>query len=70
MIDTFPCPKCNRLLRRSGEVKVEDITFPIFQCEECTSPWTVEGEVFDTAYTFAVDAQGQPFDPAADDGKL
>jgi hypothetical protein len=70
MIDSFPCPKCGRRLRRSGEVTVEGAAFPVFQCDECIMPWTVEGEVFDTAYTFAVDAEGQPFDPATDSGEL
>jgi hypothetical protein len=55
------------MLRRSGEVEVEGAAFPVFQCDECMTPWKVEGEVFDTAFTFAVDAQGKPFDPAADD---
>jgi hypothetical protein len=70
MIDTFPCPKCGRTLTRSGEVEVEGADFPVFQCDECVTPWTVEGEVFDTAFTFAVDADGNPFDPAADEGEL
>jgi hypothetical protein len=69
MIDTFPCPKCGRRLQRSGEVEVEGAALPVFQCDECTNPWEVEGEVFDTAFTFAVDAQGKPFDPAAEDGE-
>ena len=58
------------MLRRSGEVEVEGTTFPVFQCDECITPWNVEGEVFDVAYTFAVDAEGKPFDPAAEDGSL
>ncbi len=70
MIDTFPCPKCGRRLQRSGEVEVEGATFPVFQCDECIVPWEVEGEVFDTAFTFAVDAEGKPFDPAAENGGL
>jgi hypothetical protein len=68
MIDTFPCPKCSRLLRRSGEVEVEGTTFPVFQCDECITPWNVEGEAFDVAFT--VDAEDKPFDPAAADGSL
>jgi hypothetical protein len=28
------------------------------------------GEPFETAFTFAVDAEGQPFDPATDSGEL
>src|SRR5437764_11923739 len=59
MIDTFPCPRCSRLLRRSGEVDIEGATFPVFQCDECVVPWAVEGQVFDGALTFAVDAEGK-----------
>ena len=70
MIDTFPCPKCNRNLTRSGEVEVEGATFPVFQCDECIVEADMFGEPFETALTFAVDAQGQPFDPASDDGTL
>ena len=70
MIQSFPCPKCGRTLRRSGEVTIEGADFPVFQCDECMAPWEVEGQVFDTAFTFAVDAAGKPFDPAADDGQL
>jgi hypothetical protein len=70
MTDTFPCPKCGRTLAHSGEVEVEGADFPVFQCDDCVTPWAVEGEVFDTAFTFAVDADGNPFDPADDDGEL
>jgi hypothetical protein len=70
MVDTFPCPKCGRRLTRSGEVEIEGTTFPVFQCNECMTHWTVEGEEFDVTYTFAVDAEGKPFDPAAEDGNL
>jgi hypothetical protein len=70
MLATFLCPKCGRKLARSGDVEVEGTTFPVRQCDECTTPWTVDGEAFDTAFTFAVDAKGKPFDPASDDGEL
>jgi hypothetical protein len=70
MIDTFPCPKCNRTLARSGEVVVEGATFPVFQCDECLATVQMFGEPFEVALTFAVDAEGKPFDPAAADGHL
>jgi len=70
MIDTFPCPKCGRTLRRSGEVSVEGAVFPVFQCDECIAPVEIYGEPFETALTFAVDAQGKPFDPAGEGGDL
>ncbi len=34
------------------------------------SPWEVEVDVFDTAFTFAVDAVGKPFERATDEGEL
>jgi hypothetical protein len=49
---------------------MEDTDFPVFQCDECIDPWKVEGETFDTALMFAVDAQGRPFNPLSDDGRL
>ena len=70
MIDNFPCPKCTRKLARSGEVEVEGATFPVFQCDECIVQVMMEGEPFDAALTFAVDAAGKPFDPASDTGEL
>jgi hypothetical protein len=70
MLDTFPCPKCGRTLQRSGEVEVEDVTFPVFQCDECVVETEMYGEPFETALTFAVDAAGKPFDPASDTGEL
>ena len=70
MIDTFPCSRCGRTLARSGEVEGEGAAFPVFQCDECMAPWEVEGETFDIAFTFAVDADGKPFDPAAEGGEL
>jgi hypothetical protein len=68
--DTFPRPKCGRKLQRSGDVEVEDATFPGFQCDEYIGTWKVEGENFETAFTFAVDAEGKPFDPASESGEL
>jgi hypothetical protein len=70
MIDTFPCPRCGRTLRRSGEVEVEGADFPVFQCDECIVRAEMYGEPFEVAFTFAVDALGKPFDPAADSGEL
>jgi hypothetical protein len=58
------------MLTRSGEVEIEGTTFPVFQCDECIVEAEMFGEPFETALTFAVDANGQPFDPASDDGQL
>lgn len=63
-MDRFPCPRCGRLLAANGVVEVEGVAFPVFQCDECISPWEVEGETFETAYTFAVGKDGSVFNPA------
>lgn len=47
---------------------LEDTVYPVYQCDECLVPWTVEGETFEAAYTFAVDAAGRPFDATNRDG--
>jgi hypothetical protein len=70
MIDSFPCPRCNRTLLRSGEVEIEGTEFPVFQCDECLVQADMFGEPFEVAFTFAVDAEGKPFDPATDSGEL
>lgn len=66
---TTPCPKCNRLLRASGEVTVEDAdggeaTLAVYQCDECLMRVELFGEVEEAALTFALDRQGRPVDPA------
>ena len=70
MLATFPCPKCGRTLQRSGEVEIEGAAFPVFQCDECIVEAEMFGEPFEAALTFAVDADGNPFDPATEDGEL
>ena len=56
------------MLERSGEVEFGANVLPVFQCETCTMPWDLGGgEVEEAAYTFAVTADGQVFDPASDD---
>lgn len=69
-MDRFPCPKCNRLLTRSGEAEVEGAVFPVFQCDECIVETKMFGEPVEVALTFAVDEEGKPFDPATEDGEL
>jgi hypothetical protein len=64
MLDTFPCPKCGTVLERSGEVEVGGDVLPVFQCDDCTVPWEVGGQVEEAAYTFCVGRDGKPFDPA------
>jgi hypothetical protein len=67
---TCPCPKCNRTLVQSGELTVGEQTVPTFQCDECLMVIDFAGETMEVALTFALDADGQPFDPAAPDGRL
>ena len=67
---TFPCPKCNRTLVQSGELNVAGVVLPTFQCDECLMVIDFAGETMEVALTFALDASGQPFDPAAPDGRL
>jgi hypothetical protein len=71
-LKTFPCPKCGRLLKQSGEVTVMPAgkVIPTFQCDECLVTADFCGEPFEMALTFALDESGQPFDPAAADGRL
>ncbi len=64
MPQTHSCPKCGRTLQASGETDVEGgPPLPVYQCDECISIWTVEGEDFETALTFAVDQRGRVVDP-------
>ena len=67
---TFPCPKCNRTLRLTGELTVGGRTFPAFSCDECIVDREFDGEMFPMSLTFCVDDKGQPFDPADPDGRL
>jgi hypothetical protein len=69
MAERFPCPKCNRLLAPSGELEVEGVTLPTYQCDECIKTVELFGKPFSAALTFAV-KDGKAFDPAAADGVL
>lgn len=59
------CPKCSRQLQQSGVVQIGADTFPVFQCDECLQAVELFGTSFEVALTFALDAAGKPFDPAA-----
>jgi hypothetical protein len=67
---TFPCPKCNRNLGASGVVTIGGKQLPTFQCDECLMKVNFDGEEMELALTFMLDENGQPFDPAAPDGRL
>jgi hypothetical protein len=69
MIDTFACPKCGRLLRKSGSVDCPGRgECAVFQCDECLATVPMFGEPTEVALTFAVDPEGRAFDPAATEG--
>lgn len=75
MAETYPCPKCGRTLRPSGEAVLEDgaaspVSVSVYQCDECLMTVEFLGETTQVALTFAVKPDGQPFDPAAPDGRL
>ena len=67
---TFPCPKCSRLLTQSGEAIVFDQYFPIFQCDNCLVRVELFGVMREITFTFALNEDGIPFDPATPDGSL
>jgi endogenous inhibitor of DNA gyrase (YacG/DUF329 family) len=69
-LKTHPCPKCGRTLVQSGELESEGRIYPTFQCEECVVTVDFLGETTEIALTFALDKEGQPFDPADPDGRL
>lgn len=58
-----PCPKCNRTLRPSGELTIEDQSWAIYQCDECLVRKDFGGEAFDFCLTFGVDRFGAIIDP-------
>jgi hypothetical protein len=49
---------------QSGEVVTPAMTLPVFQCDECLVTEIIGREAFEYAYTFALDADDQVFDPA------
>lgn len=57
------CPRCKNELQQSGTLDVEGQEWAVYQCDQCTTPWEFEGEKYDTALTFAVDASGRMFSP-------
>lgn len=58
-----PCPRCRRSLDATGTVDVDGKLFPVYQCDSCVVPFSLEGESFDAALTFAVDRAGRALDP-------
>jgi hypothetical protein len=65
-----PCPKCNRLLKPSGQLSAGEGSAPVYQCDECLVTQDFLGEPTEMALTFCVDENGRLFDPADPDGEL
>lgn len=66
MLNTYHCPKCSALLHATGSITMEGVACPVFQCDTCVVTKPIFGEPFEVAVTFAVNPQGQPFDPVDD----
>lgn len=64
-MNTHPCTHCGRPLSPTGELVVDGIVCPVYQCDHCIEAVEVEGVAFDAAVTFAVGPRG-PFNPADD----
>lgn len=56
------CPKCGRDVEPCGEVDLDGVVMPVYQCDACLVPWDLGGERFEVALTFAVDADGNCLD--------
>ena len=57
------CPRCFRPLACSGTIAVHGAEpTPVYQCDDCVTPFVLDGVTFDAAYTFTLDAAGRPRD--------
>jgi len=56
------CPKCHAPVNQSGDLDVDGAKLAVYQCDECTVPWEIDGQTFPTALTFAVDQHGTYLD--------
>jgi len=66
MVESFLCPRCNRRLPRSGEIRVDGQVAPLagFQCDECLDEWKVDdGDPLECAFTFVVGPDGLARNP-------
>lgn len=57
------CPKCQAQLEPAGELDVDGVRYDVYQCDACNVPWEFDGETFEVAFTFAVDASGRMIHP-------
>jgi len=58
------CPKCHETVEACGELNVDGQMLGVYQCGRCLVPWDFDGERFEVALTFALDADGVALDPA------
>lgn len=70
MYPIVPCPKCGRSLPADGEITFEGATFPSYCCPECVVRREFMGEMMEFPLMFIIGPDGEPFDPAAPDGKI
>lgn len=77
MFEQFPCPKCERVLRRVGKMTVGDADDPksrmlvaVFQCPECLDERELSGDTVEMPLMFVVDDEGHAFDPENPEGLL
>lgn len=66
IITVWHCPRCGLQLQATGSIEIDSETMPVFQCDRCVVTKPIFGEPFEVALTFAVNAAGQPIDPADD----
>lgn len=66
-IKVWHCPRCGIELHATGSIEMNGETMPVFQCDKCVHVRPIFGEPFKVAFTFAVNAAGQPVDPADDE---
>lgn len=67
VVDKWPCPLCGAELASSGVLVANAQECSVFQCDDCTIVKPVFGEPFEVALTFAVNDEGQAFDPVDDE---
>jgi hypothetical protein len=59
------CPKCAGPVSITGTATLDGQELDVYQCDDCTVPWTVGTLTTDVALTFAVDADGRFYDPTS-----
>lgn len=66
------CPRCGNETQQAGVATLDfagqQREYPVFQCDHCIVPLDFGGSTIDGNYTFALDEQGRPFDPAHPEG--